>query len=206
MRYLIVFIFSLVMLSVSFANWTGPTLLLEARQWWHANVLTSAYRDPVSLTNHVLIHNESNDETLHLAVDDQGAVVGKTVLGKTCTPAAVIRGDEKHLLAALAFRHGPGERTMINFTESMDGGRTWTPVKWLALGEGESGLLDMVYMAETGRVLIFLQNRYSGIYVSNRAPPDPRPSPSPRSLPSPSSSYTNSPTRRLCTVRGWANR
>ncbi len=162
-------IFIAAMLAFTFAAWTGPVLLFSDSRYLRA---ISAYRDPVTLVSHALIHNNTARQTFHVAVDDQGQILYKTIFGVTFMSHGSIQGagDGKHLLAAIAYAKTLISSNMINFTESFDGGKTWAQAKSIGADDEERGLEDMIYIAETGRVLIFLHNDNQETRVVWRAP------------------------------------
>ncbi len=158
----------LLLLGVSFAEWTNRQLLSQSGYL----KAESTYRDPVTRLNHLLVHNDATHQTLHLAVDDQGQIVYSTVFGKTLTAPAVIHGagDGKQLFVAIAYQAKDAGANAINFTESTDGGKTWTSASQITAADSESALQDMIYIAETGRIMVFLQNSDKELRVTSRPP------------------------------------
>ncbi len=173
--------FSALLLSLlavsAFAVWTTPIKLLEGNRFME---LQSEYRDPTSSFTHVVVsdYGGSRDWHWHLAVADNGTVVYKTLFNQTGgLGAATVRGAGDGRRLFLAISCTPGASYTINFTESADGGRTWSvPQSVFPYGDRKTGknrrLQDMLYVKETGRLFLFYVNmeRPSSIRVVSRAP------------------------------------
>ncbi|MDR3561745.1 MAG: hypothetical protein P4N59_09955 [Negativicutes bacterium] len=157
------------MFTLALATWTGPVLLFNES---HHISSESVYRDPVTLVSHVLVYNTTARHPFHIAINDLGQILYRADFDQTYSTRAVIRGagDGKHLLAALSYGLVDIHWTAINFTESFDGGRTWTRSASIPIEGKEKGLQDMIYIAETGRVLILMQNYDKEIRAISRAP------------------------------------
>ncbi len=147
----------LVAFQASLCEWSTPVKLLESRLY--APWVASIYRDPSTSLNHAIIC--ASRQYRYLAVKDDGSVVHNrafSVGNSFYATGAVIKGADngKNLFVALKYSVDAREivRT-VNFTESKDGGENWTvPVSVLAM-DGMKVLLDMLYISETGRIIIF---------------------------------------------------
>ncbi len=161
-------LFILLALTGSLAAWTNPVLLFNHSAFISAE---SVYRDPVTSVSHAIVYESYVKEMLHLSLDDQGNVLYCTVFGKTYTSPAVLRGagDGKHLFAAISFEYLNPSWHSVNFTESSDGGKSWTVSSQIQLEGKRKDLQDMLYVVETGRVFVFFENANKEISVTSRA-------------------------------------
>ncbi len=160
---------AILLIGIVDADWTGPVLLVNDSSYV---TVQSTYRDPATMASHVLLYNTSSRLILHLALSNSGSIVHRNVLGKTSLYPAILRGagDGKRLFVAMAYSNGSSEVERINFTESESGGKTWTKAANILLDGRSNTLQDMIFVAETGRVFVFLQNEDKEIRVTSRAP------------------------------------
>ncbi len=143
-------IIAILALNAVSGTWTAPVKLMETHD--HRLEVKSVYRD-LSLT-HLLVYNPNSCQ--HLAVAENGTIVSHKYFA--ITYGGVIRGagDGKHLMMALDHHVTGGSAVVVNFTESSDGGKTWSPpVYAVKRGPLNKYLQDMLYIPSTGRVFIF---------------------------------------------------
>ncbi len=149
-------------------KWTAPTLLEDFGENF-ADLFT-VYRDPATSVSHVIVGMWHLTHYLYLAVTDEGVVLHKVSFREESPKAAIIKGagDGKHLFLAFVCCN----RDRFNFTESADGGKTWSkPVGILAPEEKSVSFQDMVYVPETGRIYLFFIKYFAKeIWMMSRAP------------------------------------
>jgi len=119
-------------------------------------MVSSVYFDPKSRINHLIYGNHYEKKFMHIALTEEGIVLHNTTfVGPILAEDAVIKGadDGKHLFIAL--KSDENEKYTVAFTESSDGGITWTSLSYI-LKEGlRKYVQDMLYIEETGRLAIF---------------------------------------------------
>ncbi len=150
----------MVAFQASLCTWSVPVKLMESKgttEPWVASV----YRDPSTSLNHAIIID--GRQYRYFAVKDDGTVIHDRVLpsGRSSyTARAVIKGAGNGENLFVAFRcsvEGQEATSIVNFTESKDGGKNWAaPVSVTVLPTSSVKLLlDMLYISETGRVFVF---------------------------------------------------
>lgn len=149
----IVFIFSMVLIASVMAVWTIPVTPFGIN---HLGLIQirSVYTDLATDISHVLISDYEYRWTFYLAIADDGKLI-RSHKFTTAVDVGVVTGadDGKHIYISLwvALTYF---KTVTNFTESLDGGATWsTPIT-----VSTSGIDDMLLIKETGRIFIFLHN------------------------------------------------
>ncbi len=147
------------------ASWTKPNKIYSVASNTFIAV-QSAYRDPSTRIVHTVVNDNSYDRYHYLAVSPEGKLLYRHVFqDQYLAQMAIIRGkgDGKHLYLAIMARPQAGRmNNTVNYTESADGGRTWTPaVSILAPGEHKV-LQDMLYVPQIGRLYFFFVT-YSGL-------------------------------------------
>ncbi len=156
-----------VLIQSTHSAWTGPVQLFEQAGYLEAE---SVYRDPVSRISHLLIYNESSWQTVYLAVNESGAVLYSTILGrKSHGRLAIIHGEGKRLFVAISSWVNMDTYRTINLTESKDAGRTWTEPFEVPIAGWEKQLQEMLYVPETGRLFLFWETHECEIRVASRA-------------------------------------
>lgn len=151
--HLILLLVLILLFAPTWAAWFGPLRVAEFKS---ATLILSTYRDPVARLTHVFARESQQFVGYHLAVTDAGTVASKTAFpGFGTIPAGIIRGagDGRRLFIAFSSVR-PVARDYINFTESADGGKTWTEPRYLLNSAGYIILKDVLYMQETGRVFV----------------------------------------------------
>ncbi len=154
-------LFLILIMLFSFSNltWSPPVRLLEF-PGKNATV-ESVYRDPASALSHVVI--SCGHGYHYLAVTDSGEIVHRADFTETFAAyRAVIRGAGDGRGLFLAFNHvvrisSVRTAVTVNFTESSDGGKTWTsPISILRETPSQrKNLEDMLYLPLAGRVFVF---------------------------------------------------
>ncbi len=138
------------------ATWTGPKRILTLPNY---AFVEAVYYDAASDVTHIAVYEEKMLKARHLAVSSDGTVLYSTLFPGECplSPKIVIHGSGKRLFMALSYTF-PDSFSKVGFTESSDGGKTWTePTNIISNVETEGGIYleDMLYMTETGRVFVF---------------------------------------------------
>eukprot|EP01022_Parablepharisma_sp_SALTPOND_P020859 TRINITY_DN390_c0_g1_i1.p1 TRINITY_DN390_c0_g1~~TRINITY_DN390_c0_g1_i1.p1 ORF type:complete len:406 (-),score=3.55 TRINITY_DN390_c0_g1_i1:108-1325(-) len=170
----ILLLFALSMLATfSFGTWIGPIKLVDTMGACIYRVL-SIYHDPTTRVHHVL-YNAASIETFqrYLLVSDAGIVLNNiTFSNANWDFTGVIRGvgDGQHVYMAMTSYLGSAKYA-IKFTESTDGGKTWTtPSFIMEASSPDSYLQDMLYIAETGRVFVFFYEKNYKLKMVTRPP------------------------------------
>ncbi len=147
------------------ANWTEPIYL----QTFRRAKVWGVYRDPALDITHALVSGYPNGMYVYYALSNSGTILYTTHFNPIngIEPSAALRVDGKHLI--LAFNN------LVNvlYCESTDGGRKWSSFNEVTNESSWQFLSDMVYVAETGQLLIFFQTFVGGIptiRVVSRAP------------------------------------
>jgi len=145
----------LLLFSFIMAEWTNPQSILDLTHS-HPTDVTSTYIDPVSNVNHVIFADDHLGQYWHLAVSDDGKVLYKTLFKDTAAGIeGVIRGAGDGKTLFLALWVSEKEVDKVAFTESSDGGMTWAPFYYFSSLTYDRRLQDMLYIEETGRIIIF---------------------------------------------------
>jgi hypothetical protein len=149
----IVFIFSMVLVASVMAVWTTPVTPFGISHLGLVQI-RSVYTDPSTEINHVLVSDYDYRFTYYLAIADDGKLLRSRKF-TTAVDVGVVTGadDGKHIYISLwvALTYF---KTVTNFTESTDGGVSWSDPITVA----NAGISDMLLIKETGRIFIFLHN------------------------------------------------
>ena len=153
----------ILLASLVLSDWSSPTTIFKLDE--SASIsMSNVYRDAGSELNHVLV-TESNQATYwYFAVKDSGSVVYKTTFKQNYLHprSSIVKGagDGKYLFIALGTELvNSYQDYAIMFTESHDGGKTWSTLVSLSLPDPYRVLKDAIYVKETGRIFIFYINR-----------------------------------------------
>ncbi len=153
MTQLLVLILLSLLCLLGVTKWTKPVKLLDINQ--RPIYIRSMYRDPAVGVNHVVTYRDAFVGQ-YLAVADNGTLLHTHVFG--WARSAVIRGagDGKRLFVALDYFDNKSVAYTVRFSESSDCGKTWTtPVSLFSDPKQQKNLQDMIYLAETGRIMVF---------------------------------------------------
>lgn len=162
----------MILSTCSLASWSSPEKLAEISTASAKSIhITSLYRDPTSAVNHVVISQDGPNGFLHLAVSDSGKVLYQTAFKAAGIDAttAVIRGAGDGEKLFLAF-WTTGTKNTVSFTESTDGGNSWTAAKVIVKDDVGKNLQDMIYIPDTGRIFVFFTTENGELKTVNRAP------------------------------------
>lgn len=154
----------ILLLAGSALAWADPILLNHTT---YNMTILSVYHDPVSSVSHVAVKN-INLYIAYFAVAENGTILYKCKFETTSPEAAVIRGagDGKRIFMSYEVYSGKH----VAFSESVDGGAHWsTPIVVTQYLPENRYLEDMIYIKETGRVIIFFSTP-SDLRMVSRAP------------------------------------
>ncbi len=141
----------LLLLFSSGLAWSEPTVLLDRHN--EAITIHSVYRDPGSSSTHVVVGLPG--QILHFAILESGGYY-KTMFATASPITAVLRGAGDGAKLFLAYMTVESERNVVRFSESANGGKDWSsPVVVAVSTTFQKYLNDMVYIKETGRVIVF---------------------------------------------------
>jgi len=154
---LIFLLISSFLASSVFSKWTGPYIIHQFEKTLSHLAVSGVFRDPSTHINHVLYECDDTNEYWYAAVDDDGKLLRQTNF-KSLDNAfnGIIRGsgDGQHLYIAMYSKTGSNFNTI--FTESSDNGATWKqPIVVFKEDGHDKKLHDMIYIADTGRLIIF---------------------------------------------------
>lgn len=164
----IIFIF-FALLESAISSWSDPVTVFES-QYLDGCRITSYYYDPSSKISHVFFVEGLPGKNYYYALDENGNKLYSTVFTDSYGAwSGIIKGsdDGKSLFIAMQGYRKVGIRMLsdVNFTESKDGGKTWSPVITTPhkSGSDETNRLlgDMIVQKQTGRIFIFY-----GLYES----------------------------------------
>eukprot|EP01022_Parablepharisma_sp_SALTPOND_P000227 TRINITY_DN100_c0_g1_i2.p1 TRINITY_DN100_c0_g1~~TRINITY_DN100_c0_g1_i2.p1 ORF type:complete len:435 (-),score=-4.57 TRINITY_DN100_c0_g1_i2:118-1422(-) len=163
------------------AEWTAP---VEIDQYSKDRLIYSGvldmYTDPSTEITHVVNSHYDDSVYQYVAIWPNGTIMHSTKFNDSLVSSlrAVIKGagDGKRLY--LAF-HGSrrvysSSYADVNFTESSDGGKTWSPMIHMPKENSNDNLHrhinDMLYIKETGRIFIFYRRDEKAVCVTTRSP------------------------------------
>eukprot|EP01022_Parablepharisma_sp_SALTPOND_P026819 TRINITY_DN64991_c0_g1_i1.p1 TRINITY_DN64991_c0_g1~~TRINITY_DN64991_c0_g1_i1.p1 ORF type:complete len:495 (+),score=-5.73 TRINITY_DN64991_c0_g1_i1:121-1605(+) len=164
-------LFFLLLATAITAKWTPLVKLLEIGHRQQVFV-SSVYHDPTSGINHVLISDRPNRNYWVFSVHDDGTILHTTHFKDySIAYTGIIRGagDGKHLYLAL-FSEPYGRRGTTNFTESSDGGETWSKPIIITESGLHKPLQDMLYIPESGRLFVFITTENNELKMVTRPP------------------------------------
>ncbi len=165
-------VFLTLALAVVSATWIGPNL---AFHFDDAKSLRSTYRDPSTGITHIINHGYWFNQ--YMAVANNGTVLHSSEL-ESCRESnnAVIRGtgDGKRLFVVMDCRINMERdpQNSIQLLESDDGGHTWSEAVYILPEDNyDRRLCDVLYIAESGRIYVFISttSKYRVTMIS-RAP------------------------------------
>ncbi len=153
MNPIIVLIPLALLLATGNCAWSQPTKLLEIAQQFNV-FITSVYTDPSTQISHVTCTDGTTTTYFYMAVNSAGKVMQKREITTELEARNMVikgAGDGKHLYLAYG-AYDEDLNDANNFTESEDGGKTWSnPLQLLVDGKRRM-LQDMYY--ESGRISI----------------------------------------------------
>ncbi len=119
-----------LLLSLSKAGWSPATPIATFDKQSFSAVVSSLYLDPTSHVTHAVIATLDDPQRyFYYAINEAGKVLNQLQLNVTAGGSAAVcgAGDGKSVQLAINEREAePIERMVINFTESTDGGASWS--------------------------------------------------------------------------------
>lgn len=146
---------TLILICFVKSKWSEPVQVLHLVNQETVGV-PSVYTDQSSGISHVLLTVWGLKQYWYCAVSSEGKLLHGTVFED---PGYAIRGiirganDGKHIFLAMWSQFDESDK--VNFTESTDGGVSWSAPIHLQDKGPDRWLQEMLYVEETGRILIF---------------------------------------------------
>lgn len=134
------------------AEWTQPRKLMTTNKVQ----ITSVYHDPTAFLNYLLLLDTEEGSLRFLVLSNDGAELYSILFNDAnYTASALVRGAGNGKNIFMALPYSTSGESGILFSESTDGGFTWSnPAAVLPRGK-DRRLQDVVYLAATGRVYVF---------------------------------------------------
>eukprot|EP01022_Parablepharisma_sp_SALTPOND_P000226 TRINITY_DN100_c0_g1_i1.p1 TRINITY_DN100_c0_g1~~TRINITY_DN100_c0_g1_i1.p1 ORF type:complete len:587 (-),score=-38.40 TRINITY_DN100_c0_g1_i1:118-1878(-) len=171
----------LVIIHAVVAEWTAPVEF--GRNSHQSSMVLDMYTDPSTEISHVLYMYWSGASAYcYSAIYPNGSLIHSTKFSihhYYWSHGSKIKGagDGRHLYIALGGTrriHTGGLFHDVSFTESSDGGKSWSPMvqvpKENSSDTNNRVMNDMVYIKETGRIFIFYFSSPDKVYVVTRSP------------------------------------
>ncbi len=148
----------LAILAVSMATWVGP---VKIRNSIRSTRVESIYRDPTTLTNHLVYYENVFGYVYYMGVADNGTVLKTAYLGRSHYMNGVIRGagDGRRLFVALPINN-ESDYT-IQFQLSENNGKNWTS-SYIVKQDGDKYFQDMMYVPSVDKLFVFFSTSPKG--------------------------------------------
>lgn len=151
------------------SGWTGRTLIetfsIVSKVW-------GVSRDPSLALTHVLVAAPYNGKYAYYAISDSGSVPYKTYFPVNFNP--MLRSESALRVSGNKLFLAFSARNAIMFTESTNGGRSWSQPVSITPQPIADYMIDMVYVTETGQLSVFFYTNADtlghNVFVVSRAP------------------------------------